>query len=348
MPPIAWKGRNALSIDEESKTPKYLQIVTLVQRQISQGILQGGERIPSINETSEEYYLSRDTVEKAYKILKRQGTIVSVRGKGYYITDKLVEYKIRICLIFNKLSVYKKIIYDTIIRELGEKAQVDLYVHHCNAATFIDLLSRKLNTYDKYVIMPHFTTNSIDVELKLREIPPDKLIILDKYLPGFDQALGMVYQDFKQDIFEALEKATPHLKRYKELVLVYPEDTLYPFPYEIKIGFSAYCQRSGIPHQIITETGPMFSPKAGTAYVVIEESDLVNLIKNGRKLGWAAGTQFGILSYNETPIKEILEKGISVISTDFEAMGKQAARIILEGCPTHQRNPFRFISRSSL
>lgn len=35
---------------------------------------------------SEEFYLSRDTVEKAYNILKERNVISSIRGKGYYIT----------------------------------------------------------------------------------------------------------------------------------------------------------------------------------------------------------------------------------------------------------------------
>ena len=83
-------------IDESSTIPKYLQVVNAIISDIEEGILKHGQRIPSINETSEMYYLSRDTVEKAYKELRERGIINSVRGKGNYI-----------CLNFPELTPHK-------------------------------------------------------------------------------------------------------------------------------------------------------------------------------------------------------------------------------------------------
>ncbi|MBD0260953.1 MAG: winged helix-turn-helix transcriptional regulator, partial [Cytophagales bacterium] len=73
-----------LYIDEESKVPKYRQIIDSILKDVDKGILLRGQRIPSINELSDEYYLARDTVEKAYNVLRQRGIIESVRGKGYY------------------------------------------------------------------------------------------------------------------------------------------------------------------------------------------------------------------------------------------------------------------------
>lgn len=50
------------------------------------GNFEMNQKIQSINMFSEEFYLSRDTVEKAYNILKERNVISSIRGKGYYIT----------------------------------------------------------------------------------------------------------------------------------------------------------------------------------------------------------------------------------------------------------------------
>ena len=69
-----------LTIDEGSKIPKYQQVVDTIVSDIELGIVKVGDKIPSINETSEEYYLSRDTVEKAYKILRKRGIITAVRN----------------------------------------------------------------------------------------------------------------------------------------------------------------------------------------------------------------------------------------------------------------------------
>ena len=74
-----------IDIDENSRKPKYIQIIDCVTNNISLGHFSMDDKMPSINTLSEEFYLSRDTVEKAYKILKERKVITAVRGKGFYI-----------------------------------------------------------------------------------------------------------------------------------------------------------------------------------------------------------------------------------------------------------------------
>jgi DNA-binding FadR family transcriptional regulator len=64
--------------------------------------------LPSINEFSFRLEISRDTVEKAYRHLKKIGVINSVPGKGYYISNVDFKHKLKIFLLFNKLSAHKK------------------------------------------------------------------------------------------------------------------------------------------------------------------------------------------------------------------------------------------------
>ena len=85
-----------ISIDENSRIPKYQQIVDSIIHNISCGNLLMDQKIPSINMFSEEFYLSRDTVEKAYSILKQRNIITSIRGKGYYISRTKLISKVNI------------------------------------------------------------------------------------------------------------------------------------------------------------------------------------------------------------------------------------------------------------
>jgi DNA-binding LacI/PurR family transcriptional regulator len=87
---------------------------------------------------------------------------------------------------------------------------------------------------------------------------------------------------------------------------------------------------------------------AGEAYVVIEETDLANLIKKCRASGLVIGKDVGIVSFNDTPLKEILANGITVVSTDHEKMGEIAARMIVEKDSCKRRNPYALIRRNSL
>jgi len=61
---------------------------------------------------------------------------------------------------------------------------------------------------------------------------------------------------------------------------------------------------------------------------------------------WKPGTDVGIISFDETPMKEILKGGISVLSTDFIRMGSTAASFINGESFSQEANPFRFILRS--
>ena len=58
-----------IKIQEHSRVPKYQQIIDLIIHNISVGNFVMDQKIPSINQFSEEFYLSRDTVEKELYIL---------------------------------------------------------------------------------------------------------------------------------------------------------------------------------------------------------------------------------------------------------------------------------------
>ncbi|MEL7002854.1 MAG: GntR family transcriptional regulator [Bacteroidota bacterium] len=338
-----------LEINSESKTPKYKQIINFIINQIERGELGIGDRIPSINETSEEFYLSRDTVEKAYSFLKERNIITSVKGKGYFVSNADLISKVNVCLIFNKLSAYKKIIFNSMVKALGTNASVDLYVHHCDKDLFKNLLTKKIGEYNYYVIMPHFQELDQESLKLLKSIPDDQLIILDKGMEDLSGNYGSVYQDFKNDIFNALESGLDDLRKYSKLVLVFPIDEMYPYPREIELGFRKFCVAYDFKFDIIDEfeAGREIESK-GEAFIVIEDSDLVNLVKRCRTNKWEIGRDIGIISYNETPLKEVLAEGITVISTDFEKMGKAAANMILDKKFSKVGNPFSFIRRKSL
>ena len=60
------------------------------------------------------------------------------------------------------------------------------------------------------------------------------------------------------------------------------------------------------------------------------------------------GKDVGVISYNETPLKKIILKGITTISTDFEAMGAEAAQIVQTNSLRHVAIPFSLTLRASL
>lgn len=342
-----------IRVDQESRIPKYRQIVNSIIADIERGVLTVGQRVPSINEISEEYYLSRDTVEKAYNVLKEKKIIVSAKGKGYYVARNVLPSKIQVLFLLNKLSSYKLRIFNSFVNSLGQNAQVDLTIYHCDPKIFLNALSEATGRYDYYVVMPHFKdesnvhqNTSKEVLEALRKIPDDKLLILDNNLPELDRDVAAIYQDFKTDIYEALQEGLEMLKRYNKLLLVYPRKTVYPYPLDILNGFQKFCSDFHFSFEVLEEIYSDMELRAKDAYIIIEEMDLVNLVKQIRDKKFELGQDIGIISYNDTPLKDLL--GITVISTDFQVMGETAAYMVLKKKKEVVKNVFRFINRNSV
>ncbi|MGL6267027.1 MAG: GntR family transcriptional regulator [Chitinophagaceae bacterium] len=332
-------------IDASRRTPKYLQLVHCITKAIKNGSLKNNDRIPSINELSNEFLLSRHTVQKAYSLLIETGIIVPIQGKGFYINRTDIATPYRILLVINKISNYKKQVYNSFIQTLGNKAIVELKVHHSNVSLLDEFVTGQSKEFDYILIMPHFYENEEKAMEIIKKIPKDKLILLDKEIPGLE-SFASVYQDFKNDISEALESALPQLMKYQELVLVFPHIVNYPT--EIVAGFRKFCLQQKFKSQIIPEIENTLQLTKGSVYIVIEEMDLVNIIKLAKVKGLQQGNDFGIISFNDTPLKEILLDGITVISTDHEKMGEMAANLILGNTREKIKNPFNLILRNSL
>lgn len=345
--------KTVVRLDGDSRIPKYQQIVNSIIEDIENGHLIVGEKIPSINEISEEYYLSRDTVEKAYNLLKGKKIIVSVKGKGYYVARNVSSSQIKILFLLNKLSNYKLKIYNSFINNLEPNAQVHLNIYHCDPKLLLNILNENKGAYDYYVVMPHFkdehlTHHNLDQNVidALKKISPDKLVIMDNYMPALGNEVASIYQDFKMDIYHALLEGICRLNNYNKLILVYPSQVVYPYPQEILQGFKKFCGDFGFDFEVLDTIYQEMELGSKDAYIVIEENDLVNLIKQVRDEDLVMGRDIGIISYNDTPLKELL--GITVMSTDFQVMGETAAYMIKKKKKEAVKNVFRFIDRGSI
>jgi DNA-binding transcriptional regulator YhcF (GntR family) len=336
----------SMNIGVESQVPKYLQVVNAVTDAIRRGSLKKGQKILSINELSEEYFVSRVTVERAYNVLREKGTIIPIKGKGYYINDINIDAPVKVLLLFNKISNYKKQIYQSFIEKLGANAVVDLKIHHFNTKILRDLVENYLNDYNYFVIMPYFYDDPQEAVSIIKTIPPEKLILLDKRIPYTNLKCAAVYQDFENDIIDALDEGLDLLRKYSKFYLVNP--TIVPYPPEIVCGFKKFCMQNSFKNQVISEITMDTPVNKGDVFIVIEETDLANLIKICLSKKLQPGKDVGIISYNETPLKEVLLNGITVLSTDHIKMGETAADLIINNSRENIKNPFVLIKRGSL
>ena len=81
-----------IELDARDGKPTYLQIVDQVKYAAAAGRLRPGEALPSIRQLAERLRINRNTVDKAYRELDRQGVIETVRGRGAFLSDQESSY----------------------------------------------------------------------------------------------------------------------------------------------------------------------------------------------------------------------------------------------------------------
>jgi GntR family transcriptional regulator len=75
-------------IDQEGPDPLYQQLAAVLRKQIESGELQPNRPIPSVAQLQQEYGLARGTVLHAVDMLKEEGLVRIVKGRGTFVVSR--------------------------------------------------------------------------------------------------------------------------------------------------------------------------------------------------------------------------------------------------------------------
>ncbi|MFA6397108.1 MAG: GntR family transcriptional regulator [Sulfurimonas sp.] len=337
-----------IKIDLGSQMPVYKQLIQEVQNLVKAGEYRDGDFIPSMNELANELQISKETVKKAYSILRDKGIIESSHGKGFYITNN-GQNKIKILLVFDKISTYKQVLYSSFAVHLGDNSEMTIRLHNQDIDLFEHFIEENLDKFDYYLITPHFPLQP-DIQKRaikiLKKIPNRKLILLDRYIEGLPGNFGSVYQDIENDAYNGLAEAIPDLKKYEQLNVISKGSLYAPI---IQKGVEKFCKKFEMPFKVF-ETIETNNIQKNHTYLILNsqlDTELIDLVRVAIAKGCKIGEDIGIISYNESPINEIILDGLTVLSTDFKQMGELAARMIMEKSFKKIHCDFRLIRRST-
>lgn len=73
------------TLDYRDARPIYIQICDGIREQILTGILQEGDRLPSVRELATQLTINPNTIQRSYRQLEEDGWIASVPGKGSFV-----------------------------------------------------------------------------------------------------------------------------------------------------------------------------------------------------------------------------------------------------------------------
>ncbi len=326
-----------IHIDNESPVPKYKQLADAITQAIHNKTLQIGDPIPSVNQIIEMCNLSRDTVVKGYSLLKKKGTIESFPKKGFFVSSNTGN----VLMFLDTFKAYKEVLYHSFYDNLPREYSIDLNFHHYDIDIFEQVLTRSLGLYSKYIVM---SFNHPRVNAILSKIEKDKLLIID-WDVNSPPDVSYVTQDFGQGLYNCLESKVETLLPYNVFKLVYPSYTFHP---STSVDyFKTFCKDYGMHHHVVFNAHDLELNK-GDIFLTVSDRMLVKIIDLANQKGLIIGEDIGLVSYNETPMKKYVHVGISVISTDFEEMGRQAAFFVEHNEPMKKVIPTTLTVRGSL
>lgn len=329
-----------VSIDSRKSAPKYKQIVTSVETAILDRRLKKGDKLPSLNKIALEHSLCRDTVMLAYEELKKRGILYSESGKGYYVRTEQVRQEQRIFLLFDEFNSFKEDLYNSFIESMGGYAQVDIFFHYFSTDIFKKLITENNGNYSKYIIMPTTLENAAEV---IGLLPKNEVYILDQTNDKLKD-YPSVHQNFIQDMYNALNNGYDKLGRYKKVILISPPVKQPP---GMKTGFVKFCREKGLDYDVFLDFENR-DIEPGDVFIIPNDRHLVLVLERAKERKLKIGRDIGIISYNDTPLKKVIKKGITTISTDFKAMGRLLAQMVIEQKRSTIENQSKLIIRGSL
>lgn len=319
-----------IHIDINSKTVMYKQLISEFTAAIRDQRIKAGEQVPSMNELADSLGISKETVKRAYVILRERGLLVAQQGKGFYVSDENDKHSLSVLFLFDKFSTYKQEIVRGFNNHIEGKCELTIQLFNQDISVFEYLINENLGKFDYYIISPHFPLDSKSqkkAEKLIRRIPNNKLIMIDHWMSDIPGNYGAAYQDFKNDSYDGLTQNIEHFKNVKKLNVLTLPSSLYATV--IKEGIEKFCNENKIQFSYTVESPEKI--EHGDVFLILNsqlDSGLISLVDKANESGMIVGQDYYIISYNDSPIDKVVLNGLTTISTDFLGMGKEVADMI--------------------
>ncbi len=319
------------------QSSKVTQLADLISQAISMREFLEGDSLPSINELSRRYGVSRDTVFKAFSDLRERGIIDSTPRKGYFVTGQVTN----VLLLLDQYTPFKETLYNSFAKHLPVNYKVDLLFHQYNERLFSTIVRESVGKYNKYVVM-NFDNERFSASLN--KISPARLLLLD--FGKFEkERYSYVCQDFDESFYGALQRLDDRFSSYRKFVFLFPSSLKHP--QSSKDYFFRFCQDYNLSGSVEEDVENLKVEK-DTAYLAIKQQDVVKVVKQGRLAGLKCGRDFGLLAYNDIPSYEVIDEGITALTIDWQQMGNEVARFVLDNAVVQKYLPTEVRLRNSL
>lgn len=342
---VRWKQEEGRMT--ENGKPKYFTLMEELKEKIISGRIQPGEKLPSENQFTVQYSLSRHTVRKALSLLEQEGYIEACHGKGTFCSEKMRHMKksrnIAVVTTYISDYIFPRLIqgmdnvlseqgYSIILKNTGNSRQKEA---KCLEELFqkdIDgliiepsksqLSCRHPGLYEnleKYQI-PYIFIQGIYTEMKDK---PHILMddarggyLVTKYL--LEQGHRRITGFFKADDMQGIQRHKGYVRALQEAGIPYDPDLVVWFHTE---------DRRSKPSMMVKEMVKTGSLPHGI--VCYNDQIAVQVIESLEDCGLQVPKDISVTGYDNSLYAQ-RGTGITTIAHPQERLGEMAAELILE------------------
>lgn len=342
---VRWKQEEGRMT--ENGKPKYFTLMEELKEKIISGRIQPGEKLPSENQFTVQYSLSRHTVRKALSLLEQEGYIEACHGKGTFCSEKMRHMKksrnIAVVTTYISDYIFPRLIqgmdnvlseqgYSIILKNTGNSRQKEAKCLEELLQKDIDgliiepsksqLSCRHPGLYEnleKYQI-PYIFIQGIYTEMKDK---PHILMddarggyLVTKYL--LEQGHRRITGFFKADDIQGIQRHKGYVRALQEAGIPYDPDLVVWFHTE---------DRRSKPSMMVKEmvkTGLL--PHGIVCY---NDQIAVQVIESLEDCGLQVPKDISVTGYDNSLYAQ-RGTGITTIAHPQERLGEMAAELILE------------------
>lgn len=342
---VRWKQEEGRMT--ENGKPKYFTLMEELKEKIISGRIQPGEKLPSENQFTVQYSLSRHTVRKALSLLEQEGYIEACHGKGTFCSEKMRHMKksrnIAVVTTYISDYIFPRLIqgmdnvlseqgYSIILKNTGNSRQKEAKCLEELLQKDIDgliiepsksqLSCRHPGLYEnleKYQI-PYIFIQGIYTEMKDK---PHILMddtrggyLVTKYL--LEQGHRRITGFFKADDIQGIQRHKGYVRALQEAGIPYDPDLVVWFHTEDRrskpsMMVKEMVKTGSLPHRI----------------VCYNDQIAVQVIESLEDCGLQVPKDISVTGYDNSLYAQ-RGTGITTIAHPQERLGEMAAELILE------------------
>ena len=342
---VRWKQEEGRMT--ENGKPKYFTLMEELKEKIISGRIQPGEKLPSENQFTVQYSLSRHTVRKALSLLEQEGYIEACHGKGTFCSEKMRHMKksrnIAVVTTYISDYIFPRLIqgmdnvlseqgYSIILKNTGNSRQkeakcleellqkdIDGLIIEPSKSQLSCRHSGLYENLEKYQI-PYIFIQGIYKEMK------DKPhILMDDARGGYLETKYLLEQGnrritgfFKADAIQGIQRHKGYVRALQEAGIPYDPDLVVWFHTE---------DRRSKPSMMVKEMVKTGSLPHGI--VCYNDQIAVQVIESLEDCGLQVPKDISVTGYDNSLYAQ-RGTGITTIAHPQERLGEMAAELILE------------------